>query len=231
MAWSSSTLPDPLLNCSSTSSMAGSIRASATTDGGSGATRAGGCAATARRSLPRPLLRCCSRRRCSGRSRAVESRRGRLVAEPARHPPSLATPTGSAPTQRRDCSCGLAGRACRCSWPCSRPRERRDRRGLGATAGYLGGRVTLDDAVRRRALRVPYMFFVIILTVVFGRSLWLIFLAIARRLAHMARIVRDSAGAAPARVRRRGEALACRRAASYSATSATCSAPWSCTPR
>jgi oligopeptide transport system permease protein len=62
----------------------------------------------------------------------------------------------------------------------------------GATAGYLGGRV---DEWMMRAVDVlyalPYMFFVIILTVVFGRSLWLIFLAIgAVGWLTMARIVR-----------------------------------------
>ncbi len=49
----------------------------------------------------------------------------------------------------------------------------------GATAGYLGGRV--DDWMMRFVdvlYALPYMFFVIILTVVFGRSLFLIFLAI-----------------------------------------------------
>lgn len=65
----------------------------------------------------------------------------------------------------------------------------------GATAGYLGGRV---DAWMMRAVDVlyalPYMFFVIILTVVFGRSLWLIFLAIgAVGWLTMARIVRGQA--------------------------------------
>jgi oligopeptide transport system permease protein len=65
----------------------------------------------------------------------------------------------------------------------------------GATAGYLGGRV---DGWMMRAVDVlyalPYMFFVIILTVVFGRSLWLIFLAIgAVGWLTMARIVRGQA--------------------------------------
>jgi oligopeptide transport system permease protein len=65
----------------------------------------------------------------------------------------------------------------------------------GATAGYLGGRV---DEWMMRAVDVlyalPYMFFVIILTVVFGRSLWLIFLAIgAVGWLTMARIVRGQA--------------------------------------
>jgi oligopeptide transport system permease protein len=62
----------------------------------------------------------------------------------------------------------------------------------GATAGYLGGRV--DDWMMRVVdvlYALPYMFFVIILTVVFGRSLWLIFLAIgAVGWLTMARIVR-----------------------------------------
>jgi oligopeptide transport system permease protein len=62
----------------------------------------------------------------------------------------------------------------------------------GATAGYLGGRV---DGWMMRVVDVlyalPYMFFVIILTVVFGRSLWLIFVAIgAVGWLTMARIVR-----------------------------------------
>ncbi len=65
----------------------------------------------------------------------------------------------------------------------------------GATAGYLGGRV---DAWMMRFVDVlyalPYMFFVIILTVVFGRSLVLIFLAIgAVGWLTMARIVRGQA--------------------------------------
>jgi oligopeptide transport system permease protein len=65
----------------------------------------------------------------------------------------------------------------------------------GATAGYLGGR---GDGWMMRAVDVlyalPYMFFVIILTVVFGRSLWLIFLAIgAVGWLTMARIVRGQA--------------------------------------
>ncbi len=64
--------------------------------------------------------------------------------------------------------------------------------GWGATAGYLGGRV---DGWMMRVVDVlyalPYMFFVIILTVVFGRSLFLIFLAIgAVGWLTMARIVR-----------------------------------------
>lgn len=65
----------------------------------------------------------------------------------------------------------------------------------GATAGYLGGRI---DNWMMRAVDVlyalPYMFFVIILAVVFGRSLWLIFLAIgAVGWLTMARIVRGQA--------------------------------------
>ena len=65
----------------------------------------------------------------------------------------------------------------------------------GATAGYLGGRV---DGWMMRFVDVlyalPYMLFVIILTVVFGRSLWLIFLAIgAVGWLTMARIVRGQA--------------------------------------
>ncbi len=65
----------------------------------------------------------------------------------------------------------------------------------GATAGYLGGRV--DDWMMRFVdvlYALPYMFFVIILTVVFGRSLLLIFLAIgAVGWLTMARIVRGQA--------------------------------------
>jgi len=65
----------------------------------------------------------------------------------------------------------------------------------GATAGYLGGRV--DDWMMRFVdvlYALPYVFFVIILTVVFGRSLWLIFLAIgAVGWLTMARIVRGQA--------------------------------------
>ncbi len=65
----------------------------------------------------------------------------------------------------------------------------------GATAGYLGGRA---DGWMMRFVDVlyalPYMFFVIILTVVFGRSLFLIFLAIgAVGWLTMARIVRGQA--------------------------------------
>ena len=75
----------------------------------------------------------------------------------------------------------------------------------GATAGYLGGRI--DDWMMRFVdvlYALPYMFFVIILTVVFGRSLFLIFLAIgAVGWLTMARIVRGQAlVAAPSRVRR-----------------------------
>jgi oligopeptide transport system permease protein len=65
----------------------------------------------------------------------------------------------------------------------------------GATAGYLGGRA--DDWMMRVVdvlYALPYMFFVIILTVVFGRSLFLIFLAIgAVGWLTMARIVRGQA--------------------------------------
>ena len=65
----------------------------------------------------------------------------------------------------------------------------------GATAGYLGGRV--DEWMMRFVdvlYALPYMFFVIILTVFFGRSLLLIFLAIgAVGWLTMARIVRGQA--------------------------------------
>jgi oligopeptide transport system permease protein len=62
----------------------------------------------------------------------------------------------------------------------------------GAVAGYAGGRL---DAVMMRAVDVlyalPFMFFVILLTVFFGRHLLLIFLAIgAVNWLDMARIVR-----------------------------------------
>ena len=65
----------------------------------------------------------------------------------------------------------------------------------GATAGYLGGRV--DEWMMRFVdvlYALPYMFFVIVLTVVFGRSLWLVFIAIgAVGWLTMARIVRGQA--------------------------------------
>ncbi|MEM8633651.1 MAG: ABC transporter permease subunit [Pseudomonadota bacterium] len=62
----------------------------------------------------------------------------------------------------------------------------------GATAGYLGGRV---DAVMMRLVdtlyALPFTIFVILLMVAFGRSLWLIFVAIgAVEWLSMARIVR-----------------------------------------
>jgi oligopeptide transport system permease protein len=62
----------------------------------------------------------------------------------------------------------------------------------GATAGYLGG---ATDAVMMRVVDVlfalPYIFFVILLMVVFDRSLWLVFIAIgAVNWLDMARIVR-----------------------------------------
>lgn len=62
----------------------------------------------------------------------------------------------------------------------------------GATAGYLGGRV---DAVMMRIVdtlyALPFTIFVILLMVAFGRSLWLIFVAIgAVEWLSMARIVR-----------------------------------------
>jgi oligopeptide transport system permease protein len=65
----------------------------------------------------------------------------------------------------------------------------------GATAGYLGGRV--DEWMMRFVdvlYAMPYMFFVIVLTVVFGRSLGLIFVAIgAVGWLTMARVVRGQA--------------------------------------
>ena len=62
----------------------------------------------------------------------------------------------------------------------------------GATAGYTGGR---SDALMMRFVDVlyalPFMFFVILLTVYFGRSIFLIFIAIgAVEWLTMARIVR-----------------------------------------
>jgi oligopeptide transport system permease protein len=64
--------------------------------------------------------------------------------------------------------------------------------GYGALAGYIGGRL---DALMMRAVDVlyalPFMFFVILLTVFFGRHILLIFLAIgAVNWLDMARIVR-----------------------------------------
>jgi len=62
----------------------------------------------------------------------------------------------------------------------------------GATAGFIGGRI---DTLMMRFVDIlyalPFMFFVILLTVYFGRSLWLIFIAIgAVEWLTMARIVR-----------------------------------------
>lgn len=62
----------------------------------------------------------------------------------------------------------------------------------GATAGFIGGRV---DNVMMRIVdilySIPFVFFVILLTVVFGRSIFLIYLAIgAVSWLDMARIVR-----------------------------------------
>ena len=62
----------------------------------------------------------------------------------------------------------------------------------GAVAGYMGGRV---DNLMMRAVdaiyALPFMFFVILLTVVFGRNIFLIFVAIgAVNWLDMARIVR-----------------------------------------
>ena len=63
----------------------------------------------------------------------------------------------------------------------------------GATAGYLGGRV--DAAMMRfvdTLYALPFTIFVILLMVAFGRSLWLIFVAIgAVEWLSMARIVRS----------------------------------------
>ena len=62
----------------------------------------------------------------------------------------------------------------------------------GATAGFIGGRV---DAVMMRTVDIlyslPFLFFVILLMVIFGRNLFLIFVAIgAIQWLTMARIVR-----------------------------------------
>ena len=62
----------------------------------------------------------------------------------------------------------------------------------GATAGYLGGRI---DSIMMRFVDImyamPFMFFVIILMVVFGRNIFLIFIALgAVEWLTMARIVR-----------------------------------------
>lgn len=62
----------------------------------------------------------------------------------------------------------------------------------GALAGYLGGRI---DSLMMRAVDVlyalPFLFFVILLMVLFGRELWLVFVAIgAVNWLDMARIVR-----------------------------------------
>ena len=67
----------------------------------------------------------------------------------------------------------------------------------GATAGYLGGRV--DEAMMRIVdilYSLPFIFFVILLMVVFGRHFVLIFVGIgAVEWLTMARIVRDQAAA------------------------------------
>ena len=65
----------------------------------------------------------------------------------------------------------------------------------GAVSGYLGGKT---DTIMMRFVDVlyalPFMFFVILLTVYFGRSIWLIFIAIgAVEWLTMARIVRGQA--------------------------------------
>lgn len=64
--------------------------------------------------------------------------------------------------------------------------------GYGAFAGYLGGRV--DNVMMRfvdAVYAMPFMFFVILLMVVFGRNIFLIFIAIgAINWLDMARIVR-----------------------------------------
>lgn len=65
----------------------------------------------------------------------------------------------------------------------------------GAVSGFIGGRV---DSMMMRFVDIlyalPFMFFVILLTVYFGRSLWLIFIAIgAVEWLTMARIVRGQA--------------------------------------
>lgn len=62
----------------------------------------------------------------------------------------------------------------------------------GATAGFFGGRI--DNAMMRFVdimYSLPFMFFVILLMVIFGRNIWLIFIALgAVEWLTMARIVR-----------------------------------------
>ena len=62
----------------------------------------------------------------------------------------------------------------------------------GATAGFFGGRI--DNAMMRFVdimYSLPFMFFVIVLMVIFGRNIWLIFIALgAVEWLTMARIVR-----------------------------------------
>lgn len=62
----------------------------------------------------------------------------------------------------------------------------------GATAGYVGGGVdTFMMRIVDVLYSIPFIFFVILLTVVFGRNIWLIFLAIgAVEWLTMSRIVR-----------------------------------------
>ena len=101
----------------------------------------------------------------------------------------------------------------------------------GAIAGYFGGRI---DAVMMRIVDIlyalPFMFFVILLMVFFGRNIVLIFVAIgAIKWLDMARIVRGQALTLEApRVRRGGaRRRACGRSRSFAATSCrTCSAWW-----
>jgi ABC-type dipeptide/oligopeptide/nickel transport system permease subunit len=105
----------------------------------------------------------------------------------------------------------------------------------GAVAGYLGGRV---DHVMMRIVDIiyalPFMFFVILLMVFFGRNIFLIFIAIgAVNWLDMARIVRGQTLSLKHKefveaARRR----ACRPPTSSAATSCpTCSAWWSSTSR
>ena len=104
----------------------------------------------------------------------------------------------------------------------------------GAIAGYFGGRV---DALMMRIVDIlyslPFMFFVILLMVFFGRHIVLIFVAIgAVEWLDMARIVRGQTLSLEAPGVRRGRArgAASRPPRSSAATSSpTCSGRWSST--
>ena len=106
----------------------------------------------------------------------------------------------------------------------------------GAVAGYFGGRV---DALMMRIVDIlyalPFMFFVILLMVFFGRNIVLIFVAIgAINWLDMARIVRGQTLTLEApRVRRGGAGARRRRLPRSSAATScrTCSASWPSTSR